>query len=365
MQIRIGGSARAGRRPWLLALGLTVLLGSGTACSGAGGADGANAGNVVLVTAVRSLSNPYEAQWVQGAQWYADSLKLPLKTIVYNADSQTELSDINALLATGKTIVMDINVNASADTQAIARAVTKAGGYVVTEWNSPPSLHPWDVGNHWVAHVSYDGVPGGANAANVLFSALGNQGGIIALQGIADNTPAIQRKQGLDQALAKNPGITLLSSQIANWDQTTAYNQTKTLLTKYGSAIKGVWSANDDMAIGAEQALSQANRTDVKIVSASDATPQVLKEIATGDQMLATYSTNSYYDGAIGLVLAYQAATGKIDTGALPHSKRDFYIQEGSVTKANVQQFLSPPPVASFLAELKDPFARYAGPLNP
>ncbi len=317
-----------------------------------------------MVTAVRSLSNPYEAQWVQGAKWYAESLHLPLKTIVYNGDSQKELSDINAVLATGKKVIMDINVNASADTQAIARAVTNAGGYVVTEWNSPSSLHPWDVSDHWVAHVSYNGVPGGESAAKILFKALGGNGGIIALQGIADNTPAIQRKAGLEKALAQAPGIKLLSSQIANWDQTTAYNDTKTLLTKYGSQVKGIWAANDDMAVGAERAADQANRKDIEIVSASDATPQVLKDIASGGQILATYSTDARYDGAIGLAIAYQAATGKIDVSKLSHSKREFYIKEFPVTAANVKKFLATPSKSVFLQGLQDPFARNVGPIS-
>ena len=93
----------------------------------------------------------------------------------------------------------------------------EAGAYVVTQWNKPADLHPWDYDPNYVAHISFSGVPYGKAMAEALFKAMGGKGGIVALGGIQSNIPAIERKAGLDAALAANPDIKLLDFQVANW----------------------------------------------------------------------------------------------------------------------------------------------------
>jgi len=54
--------------------------------------------------------------------------------------------------------------------------------------------------------------------------------------------------------LKENPQYQLLDQQSANWDQTQAFTITQNLLTKYGTKVKGIWAANDAMALGARKA---------------------------------------------------------------------------------------------------------------
>ncbi|WP_297747372.1 hypothetical protein [uncultured Tessaracoccus sp.] len=82
--------------------------------------------------AIRSLSNPYHANWAEGAQMYADSIGKELTILSDEGDSQKQLAQIRSTLAGGKKIVLNVDPNTSSDTQAIARAVADAGGYVVT-----------------------------------------------------------------------------------------------------------------------------------------------------------------------------------------------------------------------------------------
>ena len=97
--------------------------------------------------------------------------------------------------------------------RVIERQVKAAGGYVVTQWNKPDDLHPWYHDPNYVAHMSFDGVPTAEAIANELFKAFGGEGGIVALGGILSNVPAIERKLGLDNAIAKTDGkVTLLAS---------------------------------------------------------------------------------------------------------------------------------------------------------
>ena len=371
-QDRVMKLPRHGRRgtkfTCIVALGALALAGCSTISSQSSGSKtGANKAvdpkNLLLVESVRSLSNPYHAQWVKGGQMFADSVGAKLTVLTDEGDSQKQLSGISSLANSGKTIVLNVDPNTNSDTQAIVRTVTAAGGYVVSQWNKPAGFEPWGVGNNWVSHISFDGNVGGEQVANTLFTAMGGSGGIIALQGILDNVSSQQRFTGLNKALSSKPGIKLLDQQTANWDRNQAFKVTQTLLSKYGNKVKGVWAANDNMALGAIQALNSAGMLGkVPIVSASDAVPEALQDIKAGkDGFLATVSTDAYWQGGAAMALAYDAAIGKIDVNKLTHEQRAFYGTQLLVTKANVDKVLTPPTAESLKADFADPFKRMTG----
>eukprot|EP01037_Dinobryon_pediforme_P025649 gene25649-27877_t len=196
-----------------------------------------------LVTSIRSLSNPYHAVWKQGAEAYAASVGLQHVTLVSEGNSEKGIADIKAMLAkTGGNMVLNSDPNDTPDARPIVEACAKAGAYVVTQWNKPADLHPKDFNPNYVSHIEFDGIASGKQIAEVLFKAIGGSGGIIALGGMISTTAAIERKKGLDQALAANPSIKLLDFQVANWKSTEAFDLTSNLLTRFGKDIKGSWA---------------------------------------------------------------------------------------------------------------------------
>lgn len=323
----------------------------------------APAGDIVLVNAIRSLSNPYHANWAAGGDLFAGSVGLEQVVLSDEADSQRQLSQIRAQLATGKTIVLNVDPNTSSDTEAIVRAVSDAGGYVVTQWNKPDALHPWDVSDNWVAHISFDGRVSGHDIAQVLFDAIGGEGGIVAIQGILDNTSAQQRFQGLQKALEENPGIELLDQQTANWDRNEGFQVTQTLLTKHGDKIKGIWAANDNMALGALEALRAAGLQGQIPIVGVDAVPEAVEAVQDSDNTgyLATVSSDAFWQGGAALALGYQAATGAYDVASAPQEQREFFGTQFVVTKDNVADFAAAPTLADLQADFDDPFARSTG----
>jgi ribose transport system substrate-binding protein len=321
--------------------------------------------DIVLVEAIRSLSNPYHANWAKGGQYFGDSVGMQVKVLTDDGDSQKQLAQIRSLLSGDKTVVLNVDPNTSSDTQAIVRAVKDAGGYVVTQWNKPDDLQPWDVGDNWVAHISFDGRVSGYQIATKLFDAMGGSGGIIALQGILDNVPAKQRYAGLQKALGENSKIKLLDQQTAEWDRNKAFQVTQTLLTKHSGKVKGVWAANDDMALGALQALKAAGLQGKVPVVGIDAVPEALQEIKGGTSgYVATVSSDAFWQGGVGLALGYQAATGRLKAGTEGHDKRAFYGKQFVIDKSNIDQYLTPPQASSYTTDWTNPFARSTGPLS-
>ena len=369
--MRISGTIRRSlnRRLITAAAVFTVasiaLVGCTSASEGGGSGATGTEGDVQLVEGVRSLSNSYHANWVAGGQLFADSIGEKITVLTDEADSQKQLSQIKALAGSGQIYALNVDPNTSADTEAIVRAVADAGGYVVTQWNKPDDLNPWDIGDHWVAHISFDGRVSGEEVSNALFDAMGGEGGIIAIQGILDNVASKQRYEGLTKALAGASGIKLLDTQTANWSRSEALTVTQTLLAKHGSAIKGIWAANDEMALGALEALKAAGLDGTIPIVGFDAVPQALDEIKGGKSgYIASVSSDAFWQGGAALSLAYKAATGKLDVGSLSHDQRAFYGTQVVVTSKNVNDFLTAPSLKALQADFDDPFARSQGGIN-
>ncbi|PZU01536.1 MAG: ABC transporter substrate-binding protein [Gordonia sp. (in: high G+C Gram-positive bacteria)] len=343
---------------------LTLILSGCTAISDPSGDQPAPVGkdDIQLVMVIRSYSTPYESELAKGAQAYADHVGLPLKIITTDGDSQKQLSLVKAALASNKKTVMSINVNQSSDTPAIVNAVTQAGGYITTLWNKHEDVKVWDFAPNWVAHVSFDGRVDGYQTANEMMDKLG-AGGVVVLQGILDNLPASQRYEGFKKALAEHPDITMLDQQVALWDRTKGYQVAQTLLTKYGDKIKGIWTADDAMTLGALTAVAEAGRNDIVVSSSSNGVHEAFEAIDAGT-LYNTYASDQSYTGALGLALGFQAATGQLDVNSLTPQQRQWYAEGVVVDKNNVGSFLTPPDLPALMNELEtDPHKRMAEPI--
>src|SRR5271155_1338563 len=297
------------------------------------------AGAPTLVNSIRSLSNPYHATWNQGGQAFAKSVGADYVTLVTEGDSEKGIADIRAILAkTGGNMVLNVDPNDSPDARPIVEACVKAGAFVTTQWNKPADLHPWDFNPNYVAHIAFDGVHYGEDTGNALIKAIGGSGGIVALGGILSNTPAIERKAGLEKALKANPNVKLLDFQVANWKSTEAFNIVSAWLTRFGGDIKGIWAANDDMAVGTLEALRAEKLAGKVPVTGIDGIKTAIEAVRAGE-FAATVSWDPYWQGSMGLAIAYAAKTGKIDPAKEPKDHREFYGTGVLVTKENADEF--------------------------
>ncbi len=336
-------------RPTAVVLGLTLaaaaLAGCSEEASGGGGGGGSEAGacapeDVTLVGQVRNESNPYEAAWLDGGDAFAEQVGLTQDRLTYDGDSTKQQEQISQLLA-GDTecLVMNILPNGDSDTPPIVEGAEEAGAYLVTQWNKPADMNVADY-DQWLSHITYNGVESGKQIGDALAEAIGGSGGIVALQGILDTGAAKDRFAGLEESLAENTDVELLDDQTANFSRDEALAVTKTLLTKHGDELKGIWAANDDMALGALAALEQAGRTDVAVVGI-DAVPDALTAIEDGT-MTATVSSDGPWQGGIGLAIGYCVATGELAAEDIADEDRAWFAEQFLITGDNVGDFTAP-----------------------
>ena len=152
-------------------------------------------------------------------------------------------------------------------------------------------------------------------AADDLGKALKGKGKVAVLQGTSGNNVATDRTQGFNkQVAAKYPGIKIVASQTANFDQATGQKVMEQILQSH-SDITGVYAENDTMALGAIQAIRSAGKMpgkDIKIVSI-DGTQDAVKDVVSG-VIVADVETNPRFGP-----LAFQAL-------------KDFYSGKGTHT---------------------------------
>ena len=292
-----------------------------------------------VVNSIRSLTNPYHATWNKGGEAFAKSVGSDYVTLVTEGNSEKGVADIKAILSkTGGNCVINVDPNDSPDARPIVDACQAAGAYVVTQWNKPEDLHPWDHNPNYVAHISFSGVPYGKLMADTLIKAMGGKGGIVALGGIQSNVPAIERKKGLDNSLAANPDVKLLDFQVANWSATEALEKVNAWLTQFGDQITGIWAANDDMALAAVEALRADGRAGKVPVTGIDGIQLAVEAILKGE-MAGTVAWDPYWQGGMGLSIGYHAKTGAFDPAKEPKDHREFYGKGVPITSETAQEY--------------------------
>ncbi|MBI3731105.1 MAG: ABC transporter substrate-binding protein [Burkholderiales bacterium] len=93
---------------------------------------------------------------------------------------------------------------------------------------------------------------------------------IVELQGTVGSAPAIDRKNGFEQAIAGNPKLKVIRSQTGDFTRAKGKEVMEAFLKAQGKNINVVYAHNDDMAIGAIQAIEEAGLkpgTDIIIIS--------------------------------------------------------------------------------------------------
>ena len=98
-----------------------------------------------------------------------------------------------------------------------------------------------------------------------LFATLGGKGKIVYLEGTPRAATTVPRKNGLSRSLKEFPGIELLASQTGLYQRRPALDVMQSLLTRLPT-IDAVVCANDEMAIGAVEALTAAGREKTLVV---------------------------------------------------------------------------------------------------
>jgi ribose transport system substrate-binding protein len=176
--------------------------------------------------------------------------------------------------------------------------------------------------------------PGFGRVAGEYFAEnLGDGDKIVVLRGIP--TTLDNERVEAFQAAVDGSGIEILDMQHGNWNRDDAFNVMQDYLSRFPE-IDAVWAADDDMAIGALEAISQAGRTDEMWVVGGAGMKEIIRRMMDGDPQLPVNVT--YPPAQISTAIELTALAMVSPT---PVSGR-FIIGSQRITPENAEQFYFP-----------------------
>ncbi|GAA4215467.1 substrate-binding domain-containing protein [Sagittula sp. NFXS13] len=108
------------------------------------------------------------------------------------------------------------------------------------------------------SYVGSNDVKAGYMEAKAVLDKMNCEGDVVIIEGPIGQSGEIQRGEGNEQALAECPDVKILERQTGNWSRAEAQSLMENWLTSHGSDIKGVIAQNDEMALGAIEAIKAA-----------------------------------------------------------------------------------------------------------
>lgn len=122
----------------------------------------------------------------------------------------------------------------------------------------------------YVSYLGSDFLEEGRNAARIMADLMNGQANIVELVGTIGSAPANDRYLGFREILKEYPEMRILASESGDFTRARGKEVMEGFLRKYGNRITAVYSHNDDMSLGAIQAIEEYGLkpgVDIKIVS--------------------------------------------------------------------------------------------------
>ncbi len=306
-----------------LIVGVVGALALGTAACNRGpeASQGNGEGNHKIALAISTLNNPFFIQLRDGAQEAAKELGVTLEV----TDAQDDASTQQNQLANAATQGVDAVIINPVDSEAAGAAVTP-----VLEAKIPVIAVDRSVeGKEVDSTVSSDNVAGGKQAAEALAKAIGEKGNVIVLQGVAGTSASRDRGAGFQEGIKQFPNIKVVAMQPANFARAQGLDVATNLLQSNPDAV-GIFAENDEMALGAIQALGARAGKDVFVVG-FDGTEDGLKAISDG----TLSATIAQQPAELGKE-AVKAAVAKLKGESID---KDIPVEVKTVDSSNVSEF--------------------------
>lgn len=228
-----------------------------TPAGGTGTSAGAPASSVSIGLALSTLDNPFFVSVRDGAQKEADAEGVKLTITDAQDDATTQANQVQNFQTQQLQAVIINAVDSDAAGPIVAPLIAAKTPVIAVD----RAVNGADVNSF----IASDNVQGGKLAADALAKAIGEKGSVIVLEGTAGTSAARDRNEGFTQGIAAYPNIKIVASQPADFDRTKGLDTATNLLQAHPDAV-GIFAANDEMALGAVQALGDKAGKSVFIV---------------------------------------------------------------------------------------------------
>lgn len=283
-----------------------------------------SAADYVIGFSQGTMNHPWRVAMVEGNKSYAEANLPDVELIITDGQNTAskQVTDVESLLARGIDVLMISPLTAQALTPVVNQAMAQGIPVITLDRK---------VNTDVTLHVGAENYPIGEAAGAFLAEKLGGDGKIIEIQGTAGASATIDRHEGFRAAIAKQPGIEVVADQYADYLREPALKFMEDMLQRFGPGeVNAVYAHNDEMALGAIQALEATGRLDEVVVVGIDGQNSAFEAIKDG-KLAATFIYP--FVAPEGIQYAYQVAKGEPVSG-------EVLLEVQGVNADNIDDFL-------------------------
>lgn len=229
------------------ALGSTAVFAADGASEKVEGAEGLNIGATYY-----TLQTEFCMRMDNAAQKWAEENGVKYKSYDGNNDAATQLSQVETMIADGVDAII-LNPQDADACSACVDAADEAGIPII-------GVNTMVNNDKLTAYVGSQDVSAGEDIMKYMIDYMEKDAfNIVVIEGPMGQSAQLQRMEGIENVLKDYPDIQILAKNTANWSRSEAMTLMETWITTYGDDIDAVVSENDEMALGAREAIEAQN----------------------------------------------------------------------------------------------------------
>jgi ribose transport system substrate-binding protein len=181
----------------------------------------------------------------------------------------------------------------------------------------------------------------GRKSAQFVAQRMGGKGNLVILQGISGTTVNADRVAAAMEVFKGFPDIKILDSQPADWSREKGLSVMKTFLTKHPK-IDAVWAQDDDIMMGAIQAIKEAGRDKEMWILGGAGMKEAVKMVMDKDAMVPANITYPPSMVAMGVHLAVSTLRDGKQAEKMKFTPRHLMIDVDLITPDNAKDYYFP-----------------------
>lgn len=242
------------------------------------------------------------------------------------ADPNKQTNDIEDLISKKVSAIVMLPIESAAMTP-VAKKVKEAGIPLIVIDRELES-------DDFTALVKGDNKGIGTAAGKYLVDKLGGKGKIVEIIGVPSSVTTL-RSEGFREAIKDHPDMQIIVSQSGDFQKEKSLAVMQNILQSQPQ-IDAVYTHDDEMALGVLQAIKEAKRTDIKVVTGAGGHKDVYKLIKENDPLMQATFTYSPLMVKDGVKLAVEIVNGKTP------AEKVQVLEAAPVTKENVDKYYDP-----------------------
>ena len=254
--------------------------------------------NYNVGVAVYGLKGEFMQLWANALKEHPLVKNGTVKITVYDGkyDALTQNNQFDTMITQKVDGILFVPI----DIQAGAEPVAKAAAAKIPVVGSNTRVNS----DKLTSYVGSNDVIAGEMEAESVIKSIGGKGNVVILEGPIGQSAQIERRKGNQNVLAKYKDVKVLEMKTANWSRAEALSLMENWLTAHSGKINGIIGQNDEMALGAIEAV-KAKGIDPKTIPTAgiDGVKDAVRAVKAGNMVSVLQDASAQAQGSLDVLL--------------------------------------------------------------